>query len=50
MSAENKTDEHITNNDTLYDLSTIFVLIVSVISVGGNALTLCVACVVVKGA
>ena len=41
MSAENKTDKHITNNDTLYDLSTIVVLIVSIISVGGNALTLC---------
>ena len=41
MNAENTTDEHITNNDTLHDLSTIVVLIVSVISVGGNALTLC---------
>ena len=41
MRAKNETDQHITNNDTLYDFSSIIVLIVSIIGVSGNALTLC---------
>ena len=41
MIAKNESTEHITNDDTLYDFSSIVVLIVSVIGISGNALTLC---------
>ena len=41
MAGKNETNEHVTNNDTLYDLSSISVLILAIIGVIGNALTLC---------
>ena len=41
MSIKNDTKEIVTNSETLYDLSSLVVLIVSIIGVAGNALTLC---------
>ena len=41
MNVTNNTKEHVTNNDTLYDVSCLVVLIVSIIGVCGNLLTLC---------
>ena len=41
MTEKNETNGHVTNNDTLHDLSSIAVLICAIIGIIGNALTLC---------
>ena len=41
MTDKNETNGHVTNNDTLHDLSSIAVLICAIIGIIGNALTLC---------
>ena len=41
MTDKNETNVHVTNNDTLHDLSSIAVLICAIIGIIGNALTLC---------